>query len=95
MAVCAADRRVCTAARCSGVMELPEPGPGAFRAQIVHDGTRAGSISAALQYLTTAPANVISLSFVLNNELITLNADMARAAAWKGAAPIVHAAGRA
>jgi hypothetical protein len=77
------------------MIALPEPGPGAYRAQIVHDGTRAGSISAAMEFLATAPANVISLSFVLNNELITLNADMARAAAWKGAAPIVHAAGRA
>jgi len=74
---------------------LPPPGPGAYRTQIVHNGTRAGSISAAMEFLAAAPANVISLSFVLNNELITLNADMARAAAWKGAAPTVHAAGRA
>jgi hypothetical protein len=77
------------------MIALPEPGPGAYRAQIVHNGTRAGSISAALQYLAAAPPDVVSLSFVLDNELITLTADMARAADWKGAAPIVHAAGRA
>jgi hypothetical protein len=76
-------------------MELPEPGPGAYRAQIAHNGTRAGSISAAMEFLATAPPEVVSVSFVLNNELITLSADMARAADWKGAAPIVHAAGRA
>jgi hypothetical protein len=77
------------------IEELPPPGADGYTIQVVYDGARAGFISAALEFLATAPPNVVSASLVFDGEVINLTAEMARATAWSGAAPHVHEAGTA